>query len=115
MDLGGEAAVELEAVGGVGDVELGLGQRLPAALDLERGELGSLGLDGPGELDEELAAIERARLAPGAVVERLPRGRDGARRVLSSGLGDGGDELAVRGIVELAGGARCGVHVLAAD
>ena len=40
--LGGQPAVELKTVGGIGNVELGLGQRLSVVAGLELSEHGSL-------------------------------------------------------------------------
>jgi len=101
-DLGGEAAVELEAVGGIRDVELGLGEGFAAALDLEPSEGIGLAVHGISELEEELGAIEGGGLAPRATIEGFPSGLDGGAGVFSRGLGHDRDKLAIGRISKLA-------------
>ncbi len=73
VDLGGQAAVVLEAVRGVGDVELRLDDRLAHVAGLELGQLGGARADRLGDLEEQ-----RAALAPGPARER-PVVEGGAR------------------------------------
>ncbi len=101
IDLGGEAAVEVEAGGGVVDVEPRLAERLAAAPHLELGEGARLAADARGEIEEEPRPLLCRGPAPGPVVEGVAGGADRARRLLPAGLGHGGEHLAVRRIAYL--------------
>ena len=78
VNLRRQAAVVLEAGRDVGDVELGLDDRLAGVARLELGQLVGAVADDLRELEQDAAAVLRRRVLPRPVVERRARGLHGA-------------------------------------
>ena len=78
VDLGGQAAVVLEAGGDVGDVELGFDDRLAGVARFELGELVGAVAHDLRQLEQHAAAVLRGGVLPRALVERRARGLHGA-------------------------------------
>ena len=78
MNLGGQAAVVLEAGRDVGDVELGLDDRLAAVARFELGQLVGTVADDLRELEQDAAAILGGR-RPSTDLRRTRRARPSRR------------------------------------
>ena len=92
--LTGEARVVVEHHGGGEDLPHGRpGDGRAHLLGDGAGHLLVAGLDAGGDGGDHVGALGRAHLRPGAVVERLAGGGDGAVDVGGGGLGDLGDDL----------------------
>src|SRR5580765_8492076 len=93
VNLGGQAAVILEASGDVGDVELGFDDRLAGVAGLQRGKLLAARANDFRQLEQHSAAVLRGRALPGTLVERRARGLGGAVDIRASGIGYPGHDL----------------------
>src|SRR4029077_3529189 len=99
-NFGCEAAVVLEAGGGVGDVVLGFADGFAGVAAFEFGERWLVGADFFGETEEDAASLLRRSAGPGALFEGGFGGGDGAVDVVGVGVGDLGDDFFRGGIVD---------------
>ena len=106
VNLRRQAAVVLEAGRDVGDVELGLDDRLAAVARLELGQLVGAVADDLRELEEDAAAVLRRRVLPRTLVERGARGVHGAIDVGGRRVGHARDDLGRRRIDDVDRGGR---------
>ena len=96
-------------------VALGLDQALAGVEGLGTGELVFALEQGVRDADQEVAALSGGSVHPGAGLERLAGGEDGALDILSGGLGDDADLGAVGGADDGAGPAVGGGDPLSVD
>ncbi|MEA2227197.1 MAG: succinate-semialdehyde dehydrogenase / glutarate-semialdehyde dehydrogenase [Solirubrobacteraceae bacterium] len=113
VDADGLLRVPAEEVRGVGDLRLGLGDRLAHLHRHEHREVvGALGDEVVGPA-QDVAALARRVVAER--LERLVRGAEGGLGVLDGRVGDLGDRLAGRGILDRDRPALAPIAPLAAD
>jgi hypothetical protein len=105
VDLGGQAAVVLEAGGGVVDIELRLDDRLAGVQGLQLGELGASGADGLRDAEEDAATLLGGGIAP-AAFERGPRRADRPIHVFRPRIRHLGDDLVRGRVADFQGAAR---------
>ncbi len=114
VELGGEAAVVLEAGGHVGEVVLRLHDGLAGVAGLDLGQPRQLVAHLLGEAEEDAAPLLGGGIAP-AAVERHPRRLHGPVHVGGAGLGHLRDHRSGRGVEHLEGLPRAALRPLAAD
>ena len=105
VNLGGQAAVVLEAGGGVGHVHFALDDRLAAVDRLELGEPRGVAPHQVRHLKEDAAPRLCRRLAPRPRIKGAPRRGDCRRDIVGRGLRDRRDRFSGGGVDDLAHGA----------
>ena len=117
LDLRRPAGEVLEVADRLGDVD-GAREldRLAVVQRLQLGELVGVRVEQPGQRGDPPAAVGGAHLAPvRALLERAPRGPDGAVDVLRPGVADGRQALAGRRVGRVEGPPAGGGAALAVD
>ncbi len=101
---------------GFSDIDqLGELQRLAVVKRLELRQFVAVLLDQVGQAVDQPGALGRGHLRPGAALQGIPSGLDGAIDVSCTGLGDRGDRLRSGGVEGLERPPVCGRLALAAD
>ena len=114
LNLVGPTAVVAQAAGAHADVDLGHVDGLAVVERLDGGEEVEVLLEQLREAVQQLAAVLRRLLPPGAL-EGLAGGGDGDVDILLGGLLDGADDLFVGGVDDLEGLAVDGLDELVVD
>ncbi len=113
LNLGGQAAVILEAGGGIGDVEFGLDDGFAGVAGFEFGKHGSILPNLIGQTEKHAAALLGGSSCPGAVFERGLGGGNGAIDVIGIAVGNLGNDLFRGGVVNRKRLVRLAVDPLA--
>ena len=108
--------IPADALGRERDIDLvAVADRLAHVQGLEKGELGVMLVDQIGEALQHLLAVRGRHIRPGALLEDLARGLDGAIHVFLVAFGHLVDDLACRGVDVVEGLAGGRGQVFAVD
>ena len=91
MNLGGQAAIELEAIGRVSNVKFRFGERLAAIAHFEFREFLRLTADRFSDFEQELAAVERGGFSPWPTIEGFASSLNGGDHVFATRFRDFGN------------------------
>src|SRR5262249_793537 len=115
LDLVGPAGVVAKGVDDTLDVAARVADGLAAVERLQFGQFLRVLLDEVGEDEHEAPGVGGVHLRPGAALEGLAGGLDGAIDVLGGAFAHLGDDLAGGGVVGVEGLALDGVNELVVD
>jgi len=95
VNLSGEPAVELKAIGSIRNIEFRFRERLATIADFQFGQLFSPGPDRISDLEKHFPSIERRRFSPRTGIKRRSRCLDSFDDIFPIRFLDFRNELAI--------------------